>query len=136
MYFTRTLKAIFKFSLPIGFALIIIMMTSTSFFTMSEMEKTSKLILKSSDAQNYYEGLLKTMYSAVYERSLILGEMLNTDDSFKNDELFLKLNELSTKFVIARSKFESQDLNPKMQKLLDTQRDLINGRFNSEMHNF
>jgi len=125
MHFTKYLKAILKFSLPIGFALIIIMMTSTSFFTMTAMGKTSKEIIDSNDAQNYYEGLLKTMYSVVYERTLILGEMLNTDDPFRNDELFLKLNELSTEFVIARSRFVSQDLNPRMRKLLDTQGHLI-----------
>ena len=129
MYFTKTLKAILKFSLPIGFALIIMMMTSTSFFTMSEMEKISKLIIDSSDTQNKDKELLLTMYDMIYERALIIGEMLNTDDPFKNDELFLKLNDLATKFVVARSKFESKDLAPKMQKLLDTQAHLmtING---------
>lgn len=126
MYFTKTLKALLKFSLPIGFALIIIMMTSTSFFTLSEMEKKAKIILKSHATQNYHDGLLKTMYRVVYERTLIIGEMLNTDDPFINDELFLKLNELSTEFVIARAKFESQDLNSKMQNLLDTQGHIIN----------
>ena len=130
MFLSRVIKFILRFSLPIGFAFIIIMMTSTSFFTLLGMEKTSKTIIESSDAQNYHEDLLKTMYSVIYERALVVSEMLITDDPFINDELFLKLNELSTQFVVARTNFKNHEkLDPKMQKIFNAQGDII--KFNS-----
>ena len=121
MFLKKIIKATLKFSLPIGFAFVIMMMATTSFFSLLDIQNTAKTIVKPSETQNYYNELLKTMYSSVYEKSLIIADMINTDDAFKNDELFLRLNELTTEYTVARARFESQDLDPKLQTILDRQ---------------
>ncbi len=111
--------------LPVGFTIIILLMVTSSILTVFKMDERAKNNVKSASQQNLNSELLGSMSKSVLQRTLILVEMLQTRDPFKNDELFLELNATGTDFALARARFESQELEPRLQKLLETQAHVI-----------
>ncbi len=107
--------------LPISFSLIISIMIFTSLFAVSLMHKNSEDILDAMSQQNLSHKLIKTMSEGADRRSSIVFEMLHTDDPFINDELFLELNTVATKFTVARTEFEGQVHNHSCKPLLAKQ---------------
>ena len=107
--------------LPIGFSVIILIMILTNIFAISRMNESSSLMVETVKQRIYNNNLLRNMTQASFSRSILLAEMIKTDDPFTNDELFLKLNTQATAFSINRAKFESQDLSTKMDNLLAEQ---------------
>ena len=121
MSFKNNFQKVYKYILPIGFSIIILMMIVTNLFAMSQMTKYSKSLISTTKQQTTNHQLLGKLKHVSFDRSMILGEMLQTEDPFRNDELFLELNVLFTAFTTNRAKFESQDMDDHMQELLDEQ---------------
>lgn len=119
MTFSNYFSKSYKYLLPLGFFVIITIMVFTNFFAISLMQENSKVTVNTVRQNIYSDNLLKIMTQASFNRSMILSEMLQIDDPFKNDELFIELNSLATTYVTSRAKFESQELDQYMQKLLD-----------------
>ncbi len=107
-----------KTLLPIGFSIIIFIMILTNIFAITKMNNHSNLMSDTVNQRLYNNSLLRNMIQASFNRSIILSDMLKTDDPFINDELFLKLNIEATTFTVNRAKFESQDIDEKMDQLL------------------
>ena len=112
---------LYKNVLPLGFTLIIFIMVFTSYVVTSQMNKNSELIMETVEQHTYNNSLLVTMSQSALNRSIILIEMIQTDDPFLVEELFLKFNALATQFVVARNKLKNQKLNPELQMLIDKQ---------------
>ena len=104
--------------LPIGFSIVILIMILTNIFALSRMNESSGLMVDTVKQRIYNNNLLRNMTQASFSRSILLAEMINIDDPFANDELFLKMNTHATAFSVNRAKFESQDLDTKMDNLL------------------
>jgi len=104
--------------IPVGFSIIIIIMIASNIFAISKLNTHSNLMTETVSQRLYNNSLLRNMMQASFNRSIILAEMLKTDDPFVNDELFLKLNSEATTFSTNRAKFESQDIDEKMDQLL------------------
>jgi len=98
MSYTNYLPRMYKYILPIGFSIIIFMMIATNLFAVSQMADSSKSMINTVKQNITNHKFLGIMRQASFDRSMILGEMIQTEDSFRNDELFLKLNELATIF--------------------------------------
>lgn len=126
MSFTSCFSRSYKYLLPLGFFVIISIMVFTNFFAITLNGENSKSMVGTIQQNIYSDNLLKKMTQASFDRSLILSEMLQTNDPFKNDELFLELNTLATTYVTSRAKFESQDLDQHMQELLDAEGTMSN----------
>ncbi len=110
-----------KSLLPVGFSIIIFIMIMTNIFAIKKMNNHSNLMADTVNQRLYNNNLLRNMTQASFTRSILLADMLKTDDPFINDELFLKLNTEATTFTINRAKFESQYLDEKMDQLLAEQ---------------
>ena len=103
MHFNQS--QVYKHILPISFALIIAIMTFTSLFAISLMNTNSNELIEALNQENVSQKLLKEMSKSAKRRSSIIFEMLNTDDPFKNDDLYLEFNTVGTNFSVARTKF-------------------------------
>ncbi len=124
MSFSKLLKKSYTYILPMGFIVIISIMILTNLLAVSLMNNSSNTMVSIVKEKIYSNNLLRTMTQASFSRSMILAEMLQTDDPFRNDDLYLDLNSLATTFVTHRAKFESLDHDEKLQNLLNKQDDL------------
>lgn len=120
MTFSKTqniLKKCFhnKSILPIGF----ILMITTSYLDSSHQKNNFKLILDTVSQQNFNSKQLKTMSQAILRRSILLIQILQSDDPFLNDELSIELRSLATQYVAAKEKLNKQDLDLRLRTLLD-----------------
>lgn len=104
--------------LPIGFSIVILIMILTNIFALSRMNESSGLMVDTVKQRIYNNNLLRNMTQASFSRSILLAEMININDPFANDELFLKMNTHAPAFSVNRAKFESQELDTKMDNLL------------------
>lgn len=111
----------YQYLLPIGFAEIIVLMIFTNFFAFSLMRNNLELMVDTMQQHIYSDDLLEVMTQTSFDQSMVIGEIIQSDDPFKNDELLIKLNVLATTFLIKRTKFESQELGLQMQKTLNTE---------------
>jgi len=125
MSLNNIISKVYNNILAIGFTLIVLTMIFSSLFSVFQMRERYQITINTVEQQNYNTELLSTMSHAVLKRTIILMEMIQSDDPFKNDELFMQLNELKTEFAVSKALFESQELVPRLQKLLNTQSELV-----------
>ena len=98
-----------KYVLPLGFTIIISMMVFTSFYATGLMKESSNFIIDVVKQKNINQNLIRTMSQAILQRSTILVEMIETDDPFVLDELYLAFNAIATEYVVTRQKLEQQN---------------------------
>jgi diguanylate cyclase (GGDEF)-like protein len=85
----------------------------------NHQKKDFKVILDTVSQQNFNSKQLKIMSQAILRRSILLIQILQSDDSFLNDELSLELRSLATQYVVAKQELTKQDLDPRLRILLD-----------------
>ncbi|HIO92637.1 MAG TPA: EAL domain-containing protein [Leucothrix mucor] len=108
----------YKSVLPIGFTLIIFLMIFTSFFVAMQTKNSSELILETVKQHNLNSKLLNNMSQAVINRSIILVEMLQADDPFVIDELYIQLLTEASNVTVSRAEFMQQDHDDETHRLL------------------
>lgn len=108
----------YRYVLPIGFTLIISMMVFTSFYATALMKESSEFIVGTVKQKNINHNLIRTMSQAILRRSTILVEMIQTEDPFILDELYLEFNAIATDYVVAKIKLEQQANDQKFVFLL------------------
>ncbi len=121
MSINKIISQYYKNILPAGFVLLITIMISTSYIAVSQIKQSAMQTSESTKQQYINNKLLKQMSQAVTDRSMVLIDMIQTEDAFELDDLFLKLNALDTNYARSRAKLESQDLEVTFQKLLNKQ---------------
>ena len=107
-----------KYLLIIGFtaclAVSVILAVVGLSFTHNNLSRINEIV----ETNNVKTSLLREMHSAARERSLLLHMMLNLDDPFERDALFLEFNKHGGRFATARNKLLSMPLS-------DTEKDLL-----------
>ena len=111
-------KKIQDIILPIGFAIIIFLMISTAFLTTKRIDTTNKTVQTIQTQTNHISRLLSAMSTSVFNRSLILFRMFQSNDPFVVDELIMELHGEATRFTVAREEFVSFDLSDEKEELL------------------
>lgn len=112
---------IHKFILPMGFAIIIILMISTTFLTTSRIEQTTKTIINDQVEINEIKNVLHHMSGINLEQTYIIFQLAQSRDLLTIDALTLKLNKESIKFNDAREQYISYGPSENEIKLLAEQ---------------
>ena len=89
--------------LPLGFALVVLLMIAVTSVGMIRMKENNVLMTEVVTQNNVKINLVRNMYIAARERSILLLKMLALDDPFERDELYLEFNVMATQFSVARS---------------------------------
>lgn len=110
--------------LPLGFALIILLMAIVTSVGVLRVIQNNRLMEEVVTQNNVKVSLATKMYIAARERSVLLLQMIAHKDPFERDELFLKFNEMATRFVVALQELEKKNLDAKEIALLDKQMEL------------
>ena len=119
--------------LPISFTAIILLMIFTSFLISSKIKSSTHHMVTTIKAQNEANALLGTMSQSAFNRTILLREMLESDDPFKNDDLFSELNLKGTEFANARTILKQQSKSERLQELLTQQGQIA--QFNAPLQN-
>jgi len=109
----------YKHILPIGFSIVISLMVLTSLAAVMQLKVSSEIALENAEKHSEKDVLLETMGQSALKRSITLFEMLQIDDPFRIDDLYMRFNELATKFIIAKESFLKTEYDSEMQVLLD-----------------
>jgi class 3 adenylate cyclase len=97
--------------LPLGFALIIFQMIVVTSIGVIRMKENHALMEEVVTQNNVKINLVRTMYIAARERSVLLLEMLALDDPFERDERYLEFNVMATRFSVARMEMKEKILD-------------------------
>ena len=119
--------------LPAGFAAIIILMISTTWFTSTLIDNTSDTIIKNELQTNNINRALDIMSNANLQHSQLLVKMISSNDPFEIDEYIMQLYSEGTIFSLAREKYflhklstQESRLNSVLNEIIITYRDSIN----------
>ena len=107
--------------LPLGFALIILLMVVVASVGVLRMIGNNNLMEEVVTQNNVKVILARNMYIAARERSVLLLQMLAHEDPFERDELYLKFNKMATRFVVAREELGKKNLDEQEILLLKKQ---------------
>ena len=97
--------------LPLGFALIIFQMIVVTSIGVIRMKENYALMEQVVTQNNVKINLVRNMYIAARERSVLLLEMLALDDPFERDERYLEFNVMATRFSVARLEMKEKILD-------------------------
>ncbi|TNF99223.1 MAG: hypothetical protein EP297_06130, partial [Gammaproteobacteria bacterium] len=100
-----------KSFLPVGFALIILLMTLLTVIGVNRMQQNNKLMEEIVTQNNVKIELVRNMYIFARERSVVVLRMMVTDDPFEQDELSLELDRLAAQFIKARNELKQKKLD-------------------------
>ena len=87
--------------LPLGLTLIIAIMVFTSILESKQRQKDTDIIWTTVEQQELRSQFLRNMSYSVSQRTIVLTEMLHSDDPFLVDELSMNLRSLATEYVSA-----------------------------------
>ncbi len=107
--------------LPIGIILAITAMITTLTIGFSEIQANSKQMYASTEHHNHTNELLRTLTEVTFNRSVLLLELVETSDHIRQDEIYIKLNELATIYTAARARLLEQNLSENQHMLLEHQ---------------
>ena len=107
--------------LPLGFAVIILMMVVLTSLGVLRMQQNIRLMEEVVTQNNVKVDLVRNMYVAARERSILLLKMMVLEDPFERDEMFLEFNGMATRFVKARAALLETQLDEHETKLLKQQ---------------
>lgn len=111
--------------LPLGFALIIFQMIIVTSVGVIRMKENNALMAGVVTQNNVKINLVRNMYIAARERSVLLLKMLVLDDPFERDELFLEFNVMATRFSVARLEVIEKELDEYEVLLFEDQGEVI-----------
>ncbi len=115
------LSKIHAYVRPLGFAVIIILMISTTFLTSTRINSTADTIIENELQTNNVNNALNVMSNAVLQRSHLLVKMVNGKDLFLMDQYIVYLSHEANRFNIARESLVSYELSIKETNLLALQ---------------
>jgi signal transduction histidine kinase len=107
--------------LILSFILAIAVFSGLMTYTLSQFDSVrikSEEIVKDNNTK---VDIMHTMHSAARERLLDMLVMVNTDDAFMLDDLYMDFNKQGAVFATARNRFEKLDLSPQEKKVFDQQ---------------
>lgn len=133
MIINKILPFLYKNLISIGFIVIILMMAMTSYYASTQMRQSTKLLAQSNLEQDTNNKLLDNMVHSSLSRTLLLIEMIHSDDPFERDELFQKINSHATNYSLNKTKFKSENHDPILDQLLNEQ--LVLARKNYPLQN-
>jgi len=110
--------------LPLGFALVVLLMIAVTYVGMIRMKENNVLMAEVVTQNNVKINLVRNMYIAARERSILLLKMLALDDPFERDELYLEFNVMATQFSVARSEVTEKKLDEYEVALFKKQADV------------
>ena len=110
--------------LPLGFALVVLLMIAVTSVGMIRMKENNVLMTEVVTQNNVKINLVRNMYIAARERSILLLKMLALDDPFERDELYLEFNVMATRFSMARSEVTEKKLDEYEVALFKKQADV------------
>ena len=97
--------------LPFGFALIILQMIIVTSVGVIRMKETNVLMERVATQNNVKINLVRNMYIAARERSVLLLRMLAVDDPFEREDLYMEFNVMATRFSVARLELLEKELD-------------------------
>ncbi|MEN8133577.1 MAG: adenylate/guanylate cyclase domain-containing protein [Pseudomonadota bacterium] len=100
-----------SYLLPLGFALIIFQMIVVTSIGVIRMKENHALMEEVVTQNNVKINLVRNMYIAARERSVLLLEMLALNDPFERDERYLEFNVMATRFSVARMEMKEKILD-------------------------
>jgi len=106
----------------IGFALAIGLMVALILFAISRMEAMYSVVERVVGVQHPAIESLYVMHGAARDRSLLLHDIVNTDDPFDREEKIQHFTELGAVFGSARQKFMALNLTGNRLALIEAQR--------------
>ena len=110
--------------LPLGFALVVLLMIAVTSVGMIRMKENNVLMTEVVTQNNVKINLVRNMYIAARERSILLLKMLALDDPFERDEMYLEFNVMATRFSVARSEVTEKKLDEYEVALFKKQADV------------
>ena len=120
--------------IPVGFAIIILMMILLTVVGIFHMQKNVKLMEQVVSDNNVKIELVRNMYTAARERSVLLMRMMIIADAFEIDEdLYIEFFNLGGQFLNARNELSNKSLDEYERKILEEQNAL--SRVNGERQN-
>ncbi len=109
----------YRFFLPIGFIIIIAMMAFISLYTSTYMKRSSENIVATTKQTNTSHHLIRLMSYDILKRSTILVKMIQTDDIFELDKLYLEFNEVATNYVVSQQTLKKHIIDPDFRDLFN-----------------
>lgn len=110
-----------KYLLVVGFATTLGLFTVLAVMGLAYMYETQSTITTIVETHNVKTRLINEMHNAARERSLTIHTMLDTDDPFERDELFLYFNGLGARFAQARMTLLTMPLSEQEREILNRQ---------------
>lgn len=110
-----------KMLLNVGFGAILILYLLLVGVGLSFMYSTQSRINAIVETHNVKAALLNQMYTSARERSLLLHTMLDTDDAFARDDLYMEFNKHGGRFIRARNTLKTMLLSEQERQLLAEQ---------------
>lgn len=107
-----------------GLILTLVIFFSTLIISIYTMDNIRSDIHKIAKENNRKAELIVVMYTAARERVLNLYRMLDNNDAFARDDLFLEFNQKGGEFVKARAELMSMPLSPREKMILAEQKQL------------
>lgn len=111
--------------LPLGFALIILLMIALTVIGVNRMQYNNMLMEEVVTQYNVKVELVRNMYVFARERSVLLLRMMVSDDPFEKDELSIELDRMAGKFIAAREELKQKKLDAYESKLIDQHAELV-----------
>ena len=107
--------------LNVGFVAILVLFLLLVGVGLSFMYTSQLRINAIVETHNVKAALLNEMYTSARERSLLMHTMLDMEDPFTRDELYLEFNKHGGRFARARIKLFTMSLSEKEKVLLAEQ---------------
>ena len=117
----KKLKISSGWVLALGLILTLLIFLSTLVVTSIKMDTLRMDIINNSNDHNRKSELIATMYKAARERVLSLYRMLDTEDDFDRDDIFIEFNNKGGVFASARADLLEMNLDPYEKHLLEEQ---------------
>lgn len=104
-----------------SFFITLVIFISVLIYSLSQLENLRDQSRDIVEKNNTKSELIFTMLSSARERVVGLFSMVNSDDSFKRDEMFLDFNIQGSRFARSRGELLSLNLNSKEKEILEKQ---------------
>ncbi len=111
----------YKLLLPIGITSIITLLIVTLSIGFIKMDAISKEMINTNDQNSIHSNLLRTMTESSLNRSMLLLEMVQSEDAFEIDDLYIQINQLATIFTVSREKLLQQNISHEQRSLFEEQ---------------
>ncbi len=107
-----------KFIIAIGFSSAVALMLALTFIGISRMSAIKEMLETIVREHNVQTELVSTMRTVARERVIALYAMTMLEDPFEKDDAFLRYKNLSSDFILSRTRLEAMNLTPDEREVL------------------